>query len=389
MALSEMVYAAAAIDVEAAASASIPLSGATLSALGRFVHQDVGAWLMQPGKKPLLRQMRESMDLWRRYRFAPYQYLQSDLYLRHVGEDYRDFIPTYLADEYCVEVNKAARTDWLEDKLEFDRRMRDMDLPYVPVIALLSIKGGALSASDADGAALSLGQLFDLAKARSRQRIFVKPRFGVQGLGAFALHLGADGFEREGKPFGAAALQAHLASFPFDEYVVQPFFHQHETLQTLNPTSVNTVRVMTLRSGDDVDIFCTYLKAGAGDRETDNGSYGGYSAGACLKTGAVISPGKIYEAGQSRSGDVRHCATGVEFMSLKIPYAQEIAELSIRGTRMFAPIRLIGWDIAIGPDGPCVIEANIHPGFRGVQDICGGLRHTSFGREIAAVLNWR
>ena len=55
----------------------------------------------------------------------------------------------------------------------------------------------------------------------------------------------------------------------------------------------------------------------------------------------------------------RHPVSGVEFGEFHIPRWSEILTLAKEAAVRFLPIRAIGWDIAITPDGIKIVEGNI------------------------------
>jgi hypothetical protein len=367
----------------------IPINADTVGKMHRFLREDVHNWLVQPGKKPLLQQASEAVDLWRAYRFFPYQYFKHDLYLRDIDADYRTFIPSIIADQCVVDLNRAEYAHWLEDKIEFDTRMRAAELPVVNTFAILSLKDGVVSARDRDDRALSLQQLWELAKQHTSRAVFMKPRLGGQGIGAHRLGMGEQGFERDGEAVTEDSMRTLLERYEFEDYLVQPYFEQHETLDALNSRSVNTLRVVTLLTDGKFELVGALLRVGSGQTETDNWSGGGYIANVDLTTGAVAPVAKVKLSYATQRRVERHPVSQIEFGSVRIAFAPEILALVERGARTFAPIRLIGWDIAIGKDAPCVIEANFLGQFLMLQDACGGLRHSGVGRELAARFNWR
>ncbi|MGE0596069.1 MAG: sugar-transfer associated ATP-grasp domain-containing protein [Hyphomonadaceae bacterium] len=358
-------------------------------AVRRFVDHDLRRWVQAPDKKPILRQAAEVIDLWRRYRYWPYQYVKNDLYRRSVGGDYVNYIPTILAERYVYEINDAEAIDTLEDKFAYDERMASLGLRYVPVMARIFRAAEGLRIEDRAGAQLTLAKLAAISKQVSPEGLFVKPRFGLAGLGAFRLKLGAEGFEQDGEPLSEPALLQKLATTDYVEFVVQPYFQQHEVLRGLNPSSVNTIRVLTLRTDEQVDVISALFRVGSGVKETDNWAYGGYALPLCMKSGRVGREAYVHESYAAGRSLTHHAITGVEFGSVVIPYMDEVVELVTRGARGLAPARVIGWDIAIGPDGPVAIEANAIPGIRIMQSVGGGLRSTAYGEEMAQRFAWR
>lgn len=368
---------------------SIQLNRNTLNAAGRFFREDVGAWFGRPNKKPLFRQAAEFVDLWRAYRAFPYQYLKFDLYTRDVGDGYRAYIPNRIADEYVLDINHEEQKFWLEDKLEFDRRARAAGIPLLDIWAVLASAEDGVALRDLDGQSLSLNALWERAKQKGSRAIFVKPCRGTQGLAAFRLDVGACGFERKGEAVDEAKLRSLVDDGGYLEFLVQDYFEQHPATAAINAESVNTLRILTLLTDGKVETTGAFFRTGPAGRETDNWMTGGYAAGVDLATGQVAAGAKLKHKNGRSTIEMRHAATGVEFASIKIPFVDQAVEIVTKGALDFAPIRLIGWDVVMGKDGPFILEGNWLPGLLSVQQACGGLRSTALARELAAKLHWR
>ncbi|NJK87644.1 MAG: hypothetical protein HC906_18385 [Bacteroidales bacterium] len=52
------------------------------------------------------------------------------------------------------------------------------------------------------------------------------------------------------------------------------------------------------------------------------------------------------------------------FQDFQVPFYEEAKELVTEAAKQIPQIKIIGWDIAIQPDGPILIEGNDHPGIR-------------------------
>ena len=366
----------------------IPFRTNYLDAVSRLVRYDLSRWMRAPHKKPLLRQMRELADLWRRYRFAPYQYIKNELYRSEIGDDYAGYIPTVVAERYVYEVNNAEAIDCLEDKLQYEARMEACGLSHMRRLATLRRGDDGVTIEARDGRRLSFDEFFALAKGEGQHGLFVKPRLGLAGIGAFRLQVGADRFERHGKAFSEADLLEQLRTSEYTEYLVQPYFRQHEELARVNPLSVNTLRAYTLRTGDKAEMIGAILRVGSGVTETDNWRFGGYVLSVDLHTGAVGNCAFVHDDFIKGRDPARHAVTGVEFATVKLPYMPAVVDLVTKGALALAPARLIGWDVAFGPEAPCAIEANAIPGFRALQHVSGGLRETCYGKEMAIRYGW-
>lgn len=55
-----------------------------------------------------------------------------------------------------------------------------------------------------------------------------------------------------------------------------------------------------------------------------------------------------------------HPDTGVPFQGFQLPHWTAARELVERIAPKFLPDRLLGWDVALTPEGPCIIEANAY-----------------------------
>ena len=77
--------------------------------------------------------------------------------------------------------------------------------------------------------------------------------------------------------------------------------------------------------------------------------------------------GKYYE---------RHPVTGTEIMGFQIPLFDQALELCRTASRRVeAHLKYIGWDVAITPDGPVLVEGNNLPGY----DMCQNAGHVDEG----------
>lgn len=144
-----------------------------------------------------------------------------------------------------------------------------------------------------------------------------------------------------------------------DRVFLEELVVQHEGLNRLCPASVNTIRVMTYYNHGTPRILWMGMRVGSGKSAVDNFSSGGMVVGidaetGCLKGDAIDKAGVTYPL---------HPTTGVQFDGFSIPCFDQIRDLVLETARMEDKILVIGWDVAITPDGPVLIEGNRRPGF--------------------------
>lgn len=141
---------------------------------------------------------------------------------------------------------------------------------------------------------------------------------------------------------------------------------QHEGLNKLCPASVNTIRVMTYYNHGNPRILWMGMRVGSGKSAVDNFSSGGMVVAidtdrGCLQGDAIDKVSNTYPT---------HPTTGVAFDGFPIPCFDQIQDLVLEAARLEDKILVIGWDVAITPEGPVLIEGNRRPGF-GLSQVLG------------------
>jgi len=80
----------------------------------------------------------------------------------------------------------------------------------------------------------------------------------------------------------------------------------------------------------------------------------------------------------------RHPDTGTRIIDASLPYWQESVALVLRAhAAAFARFPFLGWDIALTPNGPLLLETNSGWGALFHQMLDGPLGHTAFSRLVA------
>ena len=138
-----------------------------------------------------------------------------------------------------------------------------------------------------------------------------------------------------------------------------------ETMASLHPSSLNTVRIITYRDKhDNVYIHLPFIKIGRGGSFVDNGGAGGMFARVDEKTGVLITDAKdemniVYK---------NHPDTDIEIKGFQIPKWQEMVSLAKQAALAFDKTRYIGFDVALSKDkGPVIVEGNGKTQFLGQQ----------------------
>ena len=169
-------------------------------------------------------------------------------------------------------------------------------------------------------------------------------------------------------------------------YLMQAFIKQHPDMSALHPQSINTIRLLTVRSLKDgqIHIMPSILRIGTGGSIVDNTSQGGLAVGIDTETGYLKQYG-YYKPDFGRAiehngatmqlfKEEEHPDSHIRFSQFKIPYFQEVVQQACYYHSMMPSLHSIGWDIAIGEEGPIFIEGNENWEITGPQTCNGGLR---------------
>ncbi len=152
------------------------------------------------------------------------------------------------------------------------------------------------------------------------------------------------------------------------QFLLEELIPQHEEMSRLCSTSVNTLRVISYFDGERVHILASVLKIGNGGA-IDNFSHGGMYT--MLDDDGVAQ----YAAfdGENRTFTV-HPVTGTSIVGFQVPLFDEVLGFVDKIARVVPQIPYVGWDIAITPEGPVVIEGNYNTGVFQAKPSVSGLR---------------
>ncbi len=142
---------------------------------------------------------------------------------------------------------------------------------------------------------------------------------------------------------------------------------QHSEMRRLSPSSVNTIRIVTLAKGGEVTVMYALVRMGSGQSHVDNISSGGMYA-PVDENGVIYAPAFCDKTGEYCD---THPATGTEIIGFAIPLFAEAVEMVRRAATVVPGVRYVGWDVAISEDGPLLIEGNTIPSY----DMCQNYRH--------------
>lgn len=136
-------------------------------------------------------------------------------------------------------------------------------------------------------------------------------------------------------------------------FVAEELIRQCDEMAVLNPDSVNTVRMTTIRCDDHIEFLMPMLKCGRKGKCVDNAGSGGVLCEVDLATGTVLRAA-------SKKGEpmTHHPDSGLPLIGFRIPRWQEALEFSEQLCTVVPENRYTGWDIALTDDGWVMVEGN-------------------------------
>lgn len=139
-------------------------------------------------------------------------------------------------------------------------------------------------------------------------------------------------------------------------YLLQTRITQHQALAQLHPESVNTLRLITFNNDGKVELFLAALRIGTNGKTTDNWAGGGILVAVNHEKGLLHTDGYFKPAFGQRIQ--QHPDTGIVFDGFAVPYFEQAVALATRLHEGLPGLHSVGWDLAITPDGPVIIEGN-------------------------------
>ncbi len=271
-----------------------------------------------------------------------------------------DYISPREYSKIHAELNPAYYRDLLEDKYVFDRFLGPECKSVERIFAYLRNEKIFWSSN---------GKIEDIKEILNYElHCFCKLNIGFGGTSVFKLDIAQGVIQINNEKSSIMELREMVEG---RMYVMQKTIEQHPLMASLHPESVNTIRVITISNGEDVEVFNTLIRIGIGKNVVDNVSSGNLHGG-------ITDDGLLFDHMIEWSWEMkyhfRHPDSEVVFRDFLIPHFDEVKRIALEAHRSIPYFFTIGWDIAISTDGPRIIEGNPVPKLSGQQVLFGGMR---------------
>lgn len=248
----------------------------------------------------------------------------------------------------------------VEDKELFYRFCDAIAMPVPQTVAFLSSDAVWFAQGHEAGTEARLQRRLNELEGRE---LIIKPVDGAYGVGVRALLVRDGGFVEQGRPLSLAQLMRELPAGR--RQVLQLRLANHAAVEALTGfRTLQTVRVVTAlpaRPGARAQLLSCALRLSASDSVVNNfgdGSTGTVRAMIDIDSGRIVGAMRASSGGYGLEPVARIDGTGTVLAGTQLPHWPQLKQLMELKPACFYPIRLVGWDVALTPDGPVVLEGN-------------------------------
>lgn len=198
-------------------------------------------------------------------------------------------------------------------------------------------------------------------KTQADYPVFAKPARGTGSFGS-ALLSGVEGDHLvlgNGRKIDLDEFCAEILQDYPDGFLFQTALVQHPAMSAVAGDAIGTVRVVTVRDSVMPRMLYALWKIPSPTAMSDNFWQDG-SMVASINGDGSLGRCRIGTGLNARLID-EHPVSGARFAEFKVPFFDDIPDIASRAHALFPDFGVIGWDIAITPEGPTIIEANDNP----------------------------
>jgi hypothetical protein len=212
----------------------------------------------------------------------------------------------------------------------------------------------------------SLDEKREFIKVKLPDRFILKPLRGAYGKGIDILKKIDGGFVNSMNcHLSMTDLIRYIESQSTEAFIIQQKIDNHPRIVRLTGIeALQTVRIITfINSNIEVNIVHSHFKTiTRPDIVVDTyfeGLTGNVEVPVDIETGILAEGNQIVGTGEGIAKILKHPVTGKSFAGFQLPDWQCACKLVKEASGHFLPIRTVGWDVALTPDGPCIIEGNV------------------------------
>ena len=286
-------------------------------------------------------------------------------YMQLSEEELLDYVPTFYHHKKLEKDHAGIDTVFYGDKLNQALLFKERDIPTGEVVAYYR---GTKWFDFLNNNEIAIVSVIENSLQDGKGKLFLKPAGGQGGFGIFVLKFEGNSLLVNGEK---KDLIVFIQKLPNTTFILQKGIVQSQQMMDINPSSVNTLRVVVQKEGDLMKMKTCIIRMGRKGKEVDNSAQGGVSVKVDIMTGQV-APTATAEHG----GGIMTCHpdTGKAFGNITIENWQELKnQIESIGTKL-VDFKNIALDIAVTDEGAKLLEFNFRYGIEHQQCVLGGVR---------------
>ena len=194
--------------------------------------------------------------------------------------------------------------------------------------------------------------------------LFAKPDKGSRSVGSARIDAHDPATDRltigNGKSVAVTDFAREIMEDYADGFVFQHVVRQHAEVSRVAGDAVGTVRVVTVHDGEAARVLYALWKLPAPQAMSDNfWQDGSMLAALDPETGAIRAVRR--GTGIRQETLSRHPVTGAAFDGVVLPDWDRVVALAQAAHETLPRIGILGFDIAMGAEGPLIVELNNNP----------------------------
>ena len=219
----------------------------------------------------------------------------------------------------------------------------------------------------------STADIVRFLSSQARYPLFGKPVRGSQAMGSVLIRKvdGVIATLGNGQTISLSKLAEEVAANTTYGYVFQDAVTPHPSIATLTGSqTVSTVRVVTVNHNDTPEVLYTIWKLPAPNAMSDNFWQKGSLIALVEPTSGLVQKVR-FASGPDTQWVESHPVTGAQLVGATLPCWQSVLDLARAAHATVPDNGILGWDIAITPQGALLIECNENTG-HGLYQLASG-----------------
>ena len=312
-------------------------------------------------------QIRREKELVRNYwHCGTFHYWRYGLpYLQLTDEEILDYVPTYYHHKRLEKDHAGIDTVYWGGKQSRALLLRERGITTGDVLAWYN---GEKWMDFTTNQEIDIVDAITKTLREEGGKLFLKPTGGEGGSGIFVIKesegsIVVNGIKRDISEF--------VQNLPGGTFILQKGIVQSKQMMEINPSSVNTLRVVVQQEGECMKMRTCIIRMGRKGKEVDNSAQGGVSVKVDTSTGQVAAT-----ATAEHGGGVMTCHpdTGKSFGDIAIENWPDLkTQIESIGTKLI-DFKNIALDIAVTEEGAKLLEFNFRYGIEHQQCVLGGVR---------------